>query len=187
MRVSKDPDIRKQEILDVAMRVFAEKGYETTTMKDIAREAGVVAGLCYHYFQNKHALYQEALTQYAKACSKPFADIFKQIELPLNKCIDILDKISENEVENYKYRDFFDKDGNELFHAQLEVYMSKEIFPHLETYIKSLMDRGEIEKNDAHLLAHFIWGGQMAVTNNAAGPVKEKNLFLKQMLTLILK
>ena len=31
MRVSKDPDIRKQEILDVAMRVFAEKGYEVPT------------------------------------------------------------------------------------------------------------------------------------------------------------
>ena len=31
MRVSKDPEIRKQEIIDVAMQVFAEKGYETTT------------------------------------------------------------------------------------------------------------------------------------------------------------
>ena len=187
MRVSKDPEIRKQEILDVAMRVFAEKGYETTTMKDIAKEAGVVAGLCYHYFQNKHALYQEALTQYARACSKPFADVFKQTGLPLAECIKILETTSENEAENYKYRDFFDKDGNELFHAQLEVYMSKEIFPHLEAYIKSLMTRGEIEKQDAHMLSRFIWGGQMAVTNNAAGSVKEKNLFIRQMLTLILK
>lgn len=42
MRVSKDPEIRKQEIIDVAMQVFAEKGYETTTMKDIAKAADVV-------------------------------------------------------------------------------------------------------------------------------------------------
>ena len=41
MRVSKDPEIRKQEIIDVAMQVFAEKGYETTTMKDIAKAADV--------------------------------------------------------------------------------------------------------------------------------------------------
>lgn len=186
MRVTKDPEVRKQEILDVAMRVFAEKGYETTTMKDIANEAGVVAGLCYHYFRNKHALYQEALTQYAKACSKPFADIFKRTELPLDACIETLEKVSATEESNHKYRDFFDKDGNELFHSQLELYMTKEIFPYIEIYIKCLMDRGEIKKGDAHLLAHFIWGGQMAVINNANGCLKDKNLFLKQMLTQIL-
>ena len=50
MRVSKDPEIRKQEIIDVAMQVFAENGYETTTMKDIAKAADVVPGLCYHYY-----------------------------------------------------------------------------------------------------------------------------------------
>ena len=45
MRVSKAPEIRRQELLDTAMAVFAEKGYETTTMRDIARAAGVAAGL----------------------------------------------------------------------------------------------------------------------------------------------
>ena len=32
MRVSKEPEVRKQEMLDTAMRVFAEKGFEATTM-----------------------------------------------------------------------------------------------------------------------------------------------------------
>lgn len=47
------------------MKVFAEKGYEVTTMKDIAREMNVASGLCYHYFQNKQMLYETAVTQYA--------------------------------------------------------------------------------------------------------------------------
>ena len=36
IRVSKPPEERRQEIMDTAMRVFAEKGYEQTTMRDIA-------------------------------------------------------------------------------------------------------------------------------------------------------
>ena len=85
MRVSKDPEIRKQEIIDVAMQVFAENGYETTTMKDIAKAADVVPGLCYHYFKNKHELYETAVTQYARECSEPFVILFNRTDLSLDE------------------------------------------------------------------------------------------------------
>ena len=68
MRVSKEPEVRKQEMLDTAMRVFAEKGFEATTMKDIAAEMNVVSGLCYHYFQNKQQLYEDACLLYTSRC-----------------------------------------------------------------------------------------------------------------------
>ena len=42
----------KRKIFETSMKLFAEKGYETTTMKDIAKAADVVPGLCYHYFKN---------------------------------------------------------------------------------------------------------------------------------------
>ena len=35
-RISKEPGVRRQEILDTAMSVFMEKGYEAATMRDIA-------------------------------------------------------------------------------------------------------------------------------------------------------
>ena len=43
MRVSKASEERRQEILDAAMRVFYEKGYEKTSISDIALKLGVAA------------------------------------------------------------------------------------------------------------------------------------------------
>lgn len=43
-RISKEPEVRRQEILDTAMSVFMEKGYEAATMRDIAAAMHVVPG-----------------------------------------------------------------------------------------------------------------------------------------------
>src|SRR5439155_25545011 len=47
---------RRNQILDAATKVFAEKGFHPTTIKDIAREAGIADGTVYNYFENKTAL-----------------------------------------------------------------------------------------------------------------------------------
>lgn len=47
---------RRNQILDAATKVFAEKGFHPTTIKDIAREAGLADGTIYIYFENKPAL-----------------------------------------------------------------------------------------------------------------------------------
>ena len=65
MRISKEPEARKQEILETAMKLFAEKGYEKTSISDIAKEIGVAQGLCYRYFPSKDILFQTAVNEYA--------------------------------------------------------------------------------------------------------------------------
>ena len=47
---------RRNQILDAATKVFAEKGFHPTTIKDIAKEAGIADGTIYNYFENKTAL-----------------------------------------------------------------------------------------------------------------------------------
>ena len=44
---------KRRQILDAAVRTFAEKGYHATRVGDIAEEAGVAYGLVYHYFASK--------------------------------------------------------------------------------------------------------------------------------------
>ena len=46
-------DAKRRVILDAAVRVFAERGYNTARVSDIADEAGVAYGLMYHYFGSK--------------------------------------------------------------------------------------------------------------------------------------
>ena len=65
MRISKEPEERKQEILETAMKLFAQNGFEKTSISDIAREIGVAQGLCYRYFPSKDVLFQTALDEYA--------------------------------------------------------------------------------------------------------------------------
>lgn len=50
-------DKRRQQILDGALKVFAQKGFEKATNREIAEVAGIKsAGLVYHYFKDKQDL-----------------------------------------------------------------------------------------------------------------------------------
>jgi AcrR family transcriptional regulator len=52
---------RRGELLVVAGAVFARRGAGNTTMRDIADEAGILAGSLYHHFKSKDALLEEVL------------------------------------------------------------------------------------------------------------------------------
>ncbi len=52
-----DKEQRQAELLEKAIEVFAERGYQATTMDEIAERAGVSKGMLYIYFKNKEALF----------------------------------------------------------------------------------------------------------------------------------
>jgi AcrR family transcriptional regulator len=65
-RDEQDFQDRRQQIIDGALTVFAEKGFEKATNKDIAEAAGIGSpGLIYHYFKDKSDLFGQVLEQRA--------------------------------------------------------------------------------------------------------------------------
>ena len=53
--------LRRQEILDAAVKVFSRKGFESARAEDIAHAAKIAKGTLYLYFRSKEALYSAAI------------------------------------------------------------------------------------------------------------------------------
>ena len=59
-------DDRRRQLLDRAVELFAEHGYDELSMAAIARAAGISKPLLYHYFPSKRQLFEAALAQAAE-------------------------------------------------------------------------------------------------------------------------
>ena len=70
MRVSKDSEERKQELIDTAEKLFSEKGIANTAISAIVKELNVAQGLFYYYFKSKDDVIE--------AISKKYNDEFKR-------------------------------------------------------------------------------------------------------------
>ena len=59
-------EARRAQIMDAAVEVFAEKGFDNATVKDVAKAAGVADGTIYNYFRNKKDLLVSMISQLAE-------------------------------------------------------------------------------------------------------------------------
>lgn len=66
---------RQAEILEAALKLFAEKGLHDTKVSEIAAEAGVSQGTVYWYFDSKEALFEAAFMSQFNALVEPFLEI----------------------------------------------------------------------------------------------------------------
>lgn len=58
---------RREQLLAVALKVFAQRGYHSTSMNDIADAAGVTKPVLYQHFDSKRALYTATLEAVGEA------------------------------------------------------------------------------------------------------------------------
>ena len=73
---------RREQLFDVALRVFAERGYRAATMDDIAEAAGVTKPLVYQHFSSKRALYLELVESVSQELLAAIAEATAQAEGP---------------------------------------------------------------------------------------------------------
>jgi len=77
-------DARRQQIIDVAMRMFATRGYAQTATADIASEAGISEPTIYRHFANKQALYLAVLEHGKNELLEAWRDIEQSAPDPLS-------------------------------------------------------------------------------------------------------
>ncbi len=58
-----DPDSAKGRLIQAAARLFRDKGYERTTVRDLAAEVGILSGSLFHHFKNKERILRAVMEE----------------------------------------------------------------------------------------------------------------------------
>ena len=76
---------RRDELLAIAARLFADKGFKNTTVRDIADAAGILSGSLYHHFGSKESMVDEILRTFQEDLFGQYDDILASDADPLAK------------------------------------------------------------------------------------------------------
>lgn len=72
---------RKQEILEKALDVFIEEGYEDTTFQKIAERCGITRTILYLYFDNKKQIFAESLKRFLRELESVISEVARRTDL----------------------------------------------------------------------------------------------------------
>lgn len=185
MRITKEPEERKQEILDTAMQIFYEKGYEKTSITDIAKAIGVAQGLCYRYFPSKEALFDSAIDQYAEELVNAFSIPENSDKLTLKEIIETMPVMVE--TENNHYYKMLHVVENKKFHDQLTLKVCEKLSKIVTKLLERAKEKGEIDIDDIQTAAFFCVYGQIGILLDRNYTTVEKEKRIRNFLIYTLR
>ena len=164
VRVSKDPTVRKKEILDAAVRLFEEKGYDDTAVSDIVKKVGVAQGTFYYHFRSK----EEVLDAFLD-------DIIEEIRIKLTAVCDMeLDAIGKvlyyfrvfntAGIGRERIMEFLHEERNALLHMKLEKKIYPKVLPPFEKIIRQGISEGVFDTDYPLEAALAIFGASNAIS-----------------------
>jgi AcrR family transcriptional regulator len=91
MRVTKDADTRRDEILKSALELFREEGFEKVTVESIAKKAGIAKGSFYNYFKSKEDVYEAVVSSVASQTLELAKEILNVAGSPKERLMGYID------------------------------------------------------------------------------------------------
>ncbi|TDX51515.1 TetR/AcrR family transcriptional regulator [Orenia marismortui] len=159
-RISKEPEIRKNEILDVAEELFAKKGFDNTPVSKIVNKVGVAKGTFYYYFDSKEDIIVAILERRFNYIKKKINTVIndktytpiKKLEMLLMELI-FPHKEGNNHINNIKI------DENEKIHQKRDVLFFEIFEPYIEMVIKEGVERGSFNTNNIEETSKILFLG----------------------------
>lgn len=209
-RKLKEKDLRRQEIIDAAEKVFFSKGFDTATMDDVAKAAEFSKRTVYVYFRSKDELYFEIMTRGYILLNSKLQKALEVYDLKTGlENIELIGRLIIEFSEEYpKYfnaiMEYENKEQDfELTKESLgensasECYSQGEIL--LGYLIKALEDGivdGSIREDiNAEHVAVFLWGSSIGILRTYSTKEKylkfyhkiEKQSFFEESMSLLIR
>ncbi|NLO94212.1 MAG: TetR/AcrR family transcriptional regulator [Clostridiaceae bacterium] len=136
MRVVKEYDERKNEILDASEKLFLEKGYVQCTIKDILKAVDIARGTFYYYFESKEEVLDAVIARSVDTMTDRAEEILELEDIdPLEKLIRMFSVLCFSGEEENDSLDNICKPENALLHQKTLAAAVESIAPVLEKVI----------------------------------------------------
>lgn len=143
MRVVKEAEERKEEILDAAEKLFAMKGFDNTSTGDILDAVGIARGTLYYHFKSKEEILDGVIERITHRLMLSAGAIARNRELPvlerLTKSImslNVESRIGEEIMEQVH------RPQNALMHQKMQTTLLAEINPILTELVEEGIEQG---------------------------------------------
>lgn len=157
-------DERREQLCQVAMRLFSDKGFSGTTTKEIATAAGVSEAMVFKHFANKDELYAAILDH--KACDhgfdNPFAEVADKIEQKDD--FGVFYGMALNALNHHKQDSDFLRlmlhsalEGHKLAQVFFENFITH-IYEHLGSYIRQRQADGVFREVEPRIVVRSFIG-----------------------------
>lgn len=178
----------KQKIIEVGKKRFKKEGYENTSMKDIASDAGISTGNIYRYFLTKKHLLNEILKEVEEKVSKFVSDIpsnYQDIDsnLIFEGLIELTLKLAEENKDTLKVmlNSETEKQFTDFKEQILDMFTNK-----LASIVKSITGKEKIDITLCNAISRAQFEGFTYIVKNNVDNIEdlERNLEIYKKLML---
>ena len=149
----------KRKIFEISMKLFAEKGYDATSIEEITSRVGVAKGTLYYHFSSKEEIFSFLVEEGVKLLKN-------SIEIKTQKLDNVMDKLRAIILIEIKimakYEDFMTLLLSQIWGNEPRNNMCKKyVFEYIkiiEKIVKEGIEKGELIDLDPEMIATGIFG-----------------------------
>ena len=143
MRVVKDAEERRNEILDAADELFTQKGYDGTSTKDILEKVGIARGTLYYHFKSKEDIMDALIERYNVRLLGAAQEIAQDLNIPLvERIIRVVMALNISDGSSKEIMEHIHKPQNALMHQKIQRVIINGVTPILTGIIREGIEQG---------------------------------------------
>jgi len=151
----------KQELMEIALELFEEKGYDNTTIEDIHTKLGVSKGAFYHYFDSKEDMLEKIAVDFSEGLLTDIREITDNDEISARKKLEkIIVLVLQNKLTRRKRRDQIKiaLQDRKNFKLKENIYfkLKERVLTPLEAVLEQGIEEGEMDIPNTGEMAGLI-------------------------------
>ncbi len=143
MRIVKEAQERRNEILDVAEHLFMKKGFDGTSTNDILQAVGIARGTLYYHFKSKEDIMDALIDRMSENLLKKARISADNRAISVHeRLISVIMAIKLNETDDNEFMEHIHKPQNALMHQKIQKTMISGITPILTDVVQDGIQQG---------------------------------------------